>query len=277
MRNPVIAANSIFACCFILIAGPNGAAHAQAPSDSARGWVNIITRQPGLAVFIDGREAGATPLQNFAVAPGPHDFAVRRSLSASWLDADWSARLIVPAGDTIDIAPEFLIGYTISSTPARAQVWMEGRYLGATPYILRLRDDAGARLTLALPNYQSAYLEIKPENGGQAQRQFHLALTPVPSSLSSQSYASDLSSARHRQRKWGYIAGGISVVAGISAVMFKQQADEAYEAYLVTGEPGAREQYYARAQEYDRYFSVAFGVSQVSFVFSIYSFLKSIR
>ena len=263
----------------VLMIGLASSANAQSLiADSARAWITIATRQSGLPVSIDAREIGITPLQNFAITPGEHVFAVRRSFSASWLESDWSERVSVSAGDTLTLTPRFVLGYSINSTPPGAQVWVEGKWVGETPHVLRLRDDERASVTLVLQNYQSTTIEIIPANAAGdelSKRKFAIALAAVPSSLSSLSYDSELYAVRARHRKWGFIAGGISLVAGISAVLLKQEADDAYAAYLVTGTPVTRELYYDRAREYDRYFGVAFGVSQVCFVFSVYSFLKS--
>jgi hypothetical protein len=254
-------------------------AHAQPQfADSARAWITIETPRHGLQVYIDEREVGKTPLQNFAISPGEHVFAVRRSFSSSWWESDWSERASVSAGDSLTLTPVFVLGYSINSKPPGAQVWVESKWMGTTPYVLRLRDDARASVTLVLQNYQSATFQIKPEHGAGlelSRRKFEIALAAVPSSLSSLSYDSELYAVRARHRKWGFIAGGVSLVAGVSAVLLKQEADDAYAAYLVTGTPVTRELYYNRAQEYDRYFGVAFGISQVCFVFSVYSFLKS--
>lgn len=263
----------------VLMLALAGSANAQAPfADTMCAWITIETPQPGLQVFIDEQEVGKTPLQNFAVTLGEHVFAVRRSFSVSWLESDWSERVSVSAGDSLTLTPRFLLGYSINSTPPGAQAWVEGKWVGTTPCVLRLPDDARASVTLVLQNYQSATVEIMPSSGaGQevSKRRFEITLAAVPSSLSSLTYDSELYAVRARHRKWGFIAGSISLVAGISAVLLKQEADDAYAAYLVTGTPVTRELYYDRSREYDRYFGVAFGVSQVSFVFSVYSFLKS--
>jgi len=256
-------------------------ARAQAPAaDSAQAWVNILSRHNGLPVFVDGREAGHTPLRNFAVPAGEHVFAVRQSLSASWLESDWQERVKLAGGDTLTLAPKFWMGYNLSSTPSGAQVWVEGQSLGTTPLVLRLPDFARARMTLTLENYQSARFEIDPDSLAApeiSRRHYHFNLIPQPSPLVLQTKDSDLYSSNGRHRKWGFIAAGVSLAAGIGAVWLKQEADEAYAAYLVTGAPAAREQYYDRAVQYDRYFGAAFGVSQVTFVFSVYSFLKAMR
>jgi len=249
-------------------------------ADTTRAFITVETRQPGLPVFVDEKPAGQTPLQNFAVTAGEHVIAVRRNFSASWLESDWSERVQATAGDTITLTPKFWLGYSINSEPAGAQVWLEGNWEGTTPYVLRLPDDMRAQVRLVLHNYQSAGFEIIPANtGGEnlPQRQFNITLAPVPSPLISLTYDHEGDASRHRQRKWAMIAGGLSLVAGVGAVFLKQEADDAYAAYVVTGASAAREQYYDRAQKYDRYFGAAFGVSQVSFVFSVYSFLKSIR
>jgi len=248
-------------------------------ADSASAVVSLVASQPGLLVFIDGKEVGQTPLLNFTLPLGEHIFAVRHNLSQSWLESDWSERLTIVAGDSLTLKPQFYNGYSIQSLPAGAQVWVAGRNLGSTPYILRWPDDTSVEVQLLLQNYQSARFEISPHDtsaSAHPKRQYQISLVPVPSPLLTQGRDNDLSAASAHQRKWGLIAAGLSLAAGVSAVLFKQEADNAYSDYLVTGAPVEREYYYNRAQQYDRYFGVTFGISQACFVFSVYKFLKSI-
>ena len=255
------------------------AVHSQAQTaDSAQAWVTVIARHTNLPVFMDGREIGRTPLQNIAVPAGEHTFAVRHSTSASWLESDWQESMTLAAGDTLTLTPRFWIGYNLSSTPSGAQVWVEQQILGTTPFVLRIPDFARARMSLTLEGYQPLRFEIGPDslsNPEQPTRHYHFTLMRTPSSTLLPDKDSDLHAGRGRHRKHAIIAGGLSLLAGIGAVWFKQKADDAYETYLVTGEPVAREQYYDSAQKYDHYFSAAFGVSQACFAFSVYSFLKS--
>jgi hypothetical protein len=64
------------------------------------------------------------------------------------------------------------------------------------------------------------------------------------------------------------------VVSGVLAFYFKKRGNDAYDAYLSTGNPQEFNPAYSQAKRFDKLAAVSFGVFQVSFVASFYLFLK---
>ncbi len=66
------------------------------------GWLTVTSDPPGLAVTIDGREAGATPLRALEIDTGAHDVLV-----TSPVHHDEGERVVIDRGEreTVDVAP----------------------------------------------------------------------------------------------------------------------------------------------------------------------------
>ncbi len=260
---------------------------AQLPAQSARAdsgfaFVSILCRHPGLPVFLDEVQIGVTPVRHFPVTAGEHEFGVRRSDSSSWLDSDWVQRVTLSAGDTVELTAEFYRSFLINSSPYGAQVWRDQKLEGTTPLVLRLPEQASALVEVVMEGYHRRVLELGPQAGetplAAPVRRFDLVLEKdlvLASQLEQELHARDRRRARYRRMT--YVAAGVSLAASVAAIYFKREADQAYRQYQNFGEPAARERHYARARRYDRYSGAAFATFQVSFAFSFYGFLQSLR
>jgi len=253
-----------------------------AKADSALGFVSILCRHPGLPVFLDEAQIGVTPMRHFAVPAGEHEFGVRRSDSSSWLDSDWVQRVTVSAGDTLELTAEFYRSFLINSSPYGAQVWRDQKLEGTTPLVLRLPEQASALVEVVMEGYHRRVLELGPQAGetslAVSVRRFDLVLEKdlvLASQLEQELHARDRR--RSRYRRMTYLAAGLGLAASVAAIYFKHEADQAYRQYQSFGEPAVRESHYARARRYDRYSGAAFATFQVSFAFSFYGLLQSMR
>jgi hypothetical protein len=246
---------------------------------SAHAVLSVYALEEGLPVFINSKAVGKTPLRRIALPAGQYEVIVQAATDASWLDEDWSATVTLHAGDSLSLIARMMKGYRLSSAPYGAQVWQEGKLLGATPYIFRLPENQAARLELKLPSYQTAHLEVgRREEGAWSKRSIEVVLQRDFEYATLQQREAELQRARAaKYRKLAYLSAALSVASGLGSVLLKREADEAYERYLVTGDPVAREHYFDRAEKYDRYYSAAFAAFEVSFAVSFYGFLKSIK
>ena len=268
----------------ILIAASTASLHAQEshPETSAQAFLTISCTHAGLPVLIDGVVVGSTPLLNYPVVAGEHALAVRCMPFGSWMDSDWVDTVTVAAGDTVELEARFLIGYTISSSPYGAQVWVDGRIVGTTPFVLRLPEGKIAQVELSMSGYRPAYLTVGIASPLAAVRGSKRRYEVVLQEDFNYAVLQERESLQHRNRlrryrRLTYISAGISLAAGVAAVLFKHEADATYNRYLVVGDPIKRERAFDRALQYDRYSGAAFAVFQISFAFSVYSFLKAMR
>ncbi len=267
---------SLLSRCFLL----PSVLFAQIPSpDTSLAFLTVRSTPEGLPVFVDGKNAGATPLQKFPVPSGAHEIVVRSAHATSWLDEDWLKRVTLHAGDTLVLSAQLRKGYLLNSVPYGAEVWRESELLGTTPYILRLPDNETARIEIRLPGYQSIKLEVGGKHELLVQkRNYEIVLERDFNfaALQQQEAAQQRVNAG-KYRKLTYVSAALSVASGIGSVLLKREADAAYDKYLVTGDPALRDHYFNRAEKYDRYYSAAFAAFEVSFAVSFYGFLKAIK
>ncbi|MDZ7343989.1 MAG: PEGA domain-containing protein [candidate division KSB1 bacterium] len=284
---------SIAAFCFIrfsVIAGLIFAAPLlpQQPASSGSAFVSVQSKISGLPVLVNNREAGFTPLRFYALPPGTHEIAVKRSRPESWLDYDWVQTVTLHAGDTLELVANFLVGYSLNSTPFGAEVYLDGMRQGTTPLVLRLPEGETATVEIHKTGYRPAQLQI----GGKVEEDTLATPTGLPRQGASRLYTVTLEKEENyaslyeieqsrkllrvsRNRRLALTAAGLSLASGVAAIVLKQKADHFYERYLTASTPTERETAYERTVEYDRYSGIATAVFEVSFAASLYFFLKS--
>lgn len=249
------------------------------PDTSARALLSVHSMEEGASVFINGIALGKTPLRKLALLAGKYEVTVSSAHNMSWLDEDWREVVTLRASDSLALVARMRRGYRINSVPYGAQVWRAGRLLGTTPHVLRLWENQTASLEVKLQGYRSMLVEVgRGENGvGQRrnyeivlQRDFDYAALQQQESAKRRAHAA-------KYRKLAYVSAALSVASGLGSILLKREADDAYEQYLVTGDPILRENYFSRAEKYDRYYSATFAVFEVSFGVSFYGVLKSLH
>lgn len=246
---------------------------------SSLAFLSVDSHTPGLSVLIAGKQVGETPLRGFPLSAGQYEIIARDARAASWLDEDWRHSVKLAPGDTAVLFARMIYGYLINSVPFGAQVWRNGGLLGATPCVLRLPENEIAQIEVRQPSYLALQVEVgRREEGLSPKRRYDLVLTRDFEYAAQQQQQESARRARTgRYRKLTYLSAALSVAAGLGSVLLKREADEAYDRYLVTGDPRAREGHFNRAEKYDRYYAASFAVFEVSFALSFYSFLKSRR
>lgn len=241
--------------------------------------LSIYSFEEGLSVLLNGNVIGKTPLRDFALPAGHYEIIVQAARAASWLDEDWCERVLLREADSLRLVARMMRGYRINSIPYGAEIWQQGKLLGTTPYVLRLPETESAPLEIRHPSYQTISFAVgRKDERGNEQRNYDLVLERNFAYAATQQR--DRAEARARiaqHRKLAYLSAAVSFASGVGATLLKREADEAYEQYLVTGDAAAREAYFARAERYDRYYSAAFALFEVSFAVSFYGFLKALR
>jgi outer membrane protein assembly factor BamB len=235
-------------------------------SDSAS--VSVISRPAGLGVLVDGVFAGWSPVDSVRVEPGIHHVAVRDSAgrlvapprAEEWVRLEAAEHKEVYLSTNSDVFVESLpIGATVSAGP---------QYLGTTPLTvprtvettLRFRHPGYADTLVALDAVPSSRLRVRLlPVGGPA-----LPLPPRHEHVSW--YTKDWV-------RWG--APLLTLAAGAAAVLLREEANDAYDAYLVTGERRARESHLDRAERYDRRSLVAWISAEAFFGVAFYSWIRS--
>jgi formylglycine-generating enzyme required for sulfatase activity len=131
--------------------------------------VTLATQPAGATVLVDGVSAGVTPLE-MQLTAGEREIEARLSGYNAWTD-----KVLVSAGMPIAL-PDVRLTQAdgrveIVSTPAEANVSIDGEFRGRTPLNIRLSPGRSHQLTLTKPGYETSTrdLSIAADSGRKLQ------------------------------------------------------------------------------------------------------------
>ena len=168
--------------------------------------VNIRTAPAGAEVLIDGKLAGVTPLLDAELSAGTYKLSVQKT---GFIGQELV--LTLKPGEEqshyLDLAEEVL-GHTlkITTTPAKAEVWINGQGVGRTPFSQRFTPNSQVDVIIKMDGYndwRQSYIMDQD-----------LALVV---NLNDSEVAGVVKEGG--SRKWLYIAGGGAVVVGAVAAI----------------------------------------------------------
>ena len=234
--------------------------------------LSVTSKPAGYRVYLDGEFIGFSPLQNFVILPGEHTVVIRPHALPSWVIPDWQQVIQAAPGDTLRLAARFKRAFLIQSVPFPAHAYLNGKLLGDTPLYVALDCDEKATVTLKKDGYLDAYALCDPSGNTR----IDVTLQSVATFWKKQKIKDqDISLHKRKYRRYTFISAAASVVAGVTTVLFRKEADRAYQNYLQATDPQQMDRYFSDAQRYDTYSSVAFGLFQASFAVGFYFFLRS--
>jgi len=241
----------------------------QEPQD--QGVLILGTERSGLAVRVDGKFVGFTPIPELVLSSGTHKITVRNPYRANWLDQDWFADVRISPGDTLRVRPIFKKSFSINSTPFGASVFVQNRKIGETPVFFMLEEDEVGFLTLT----KDGFVETTFTIGETEQRFFNITLKPQKQPIDLTVVSTDFEyDKKPISKKYFYSALGLAVISGALALYFRSEGNSNFDRYLETGNPELMDKYFNKAEKFDRFAAVSFGTFQVSFIMSFYLFLK---
>ena len=120
--------------------------------------VTLATQPAGATVLVDGVSAGVTPLE-MQLTAGEREIEARLSGYNAWTD-----KVLVSAGMPIAL-PDVRLTQAdgrveIVSTPAEANVSIDGEFRGRTPLNIRLSPGRSHQLTLTKPGYETSTRDL---------------------------------------------------------------------------------------------------------------------
>ena len=174
--------------------------------------ISVRTAPAGAEVLIDGKLAGVTPLIEAEIAAGTYKVAVQKT---GFIGQELVVTLKPGEEQShyLDLAEEVL-GYNlkITSTPAKAEVWVNGKGVGRTPFLQRYTPNSQVDVVIKLEGYndwQQSYVMNQD-----------LSLVVNLNDSRVAGVAKQGSS-----RKWLYIAGGGAVAVGTVAAIVLSGGD----------------------------------------------------
>lgn len=236
---------------------------ARAQHDSLDAVIHVLGSRSGLAVFIDGKAAGSTPLFGYRLPSGKHRITVSASDSLLWASQPWVAEANCTAHRGTRIVAEVQHVLWLTSNPPGAALWQGDRHLGWTP----LQVESGQWPLTSLVLKKRGYAD-QPVFADASRHHLHVELKPhvkLPLKGMRQS----------RLNKRRTLAGGaVSLLLGAAGYVMKDRADKAYAAYRRTGHPGRMEKHFSRAQSYDHWSSALYLAGEAALGVTLYLTIK---
>jgi len=139
------------------------------------GKIEIITIPNGSEIYINEKPVGKTPALIEEVPPDFYEVVLKQD----GYD-DVFERVLVKAGKTFQISKKLRVNervYSISSSPSGANVYLDGKYKGATPVVFHA-DEGQHKLTIKKSGYSTFSKEVNAsgETALMIEEKLHLNL-----------------------------------------------------------------------------------------------------
>ncbi|HEX7004184.1 MAG TPA: PEGA domain-containing protein [Trueperaceae bacterium] len=135
------------------------------PEQAAFGTLSVRSSPSDAAVYVDGQFVGYTPV-SYGTRPGRHDVRVERQ---GYETFSQSVNLRPGSTTTVDatLQPVRRTGQvSFDSNPRRAEVYVDGRYVGTTPTGTIELEAGSYEARFSLPGYQDTFVRFDVRAGG---------------------------------------------------------------------------------------------------------------
>jgi len=220
-----------------LLAGIVSAGSAQGEgADStltARCSLTLRTGTDTAWVFIDSAPAGRTPLTVDTLRAGRHLVRLVQADVRSWLTGSIDDTLLLAPGESRTFQYTFERRVTVVTDPSGALVYVGDSVAGTTPLVLVSgAAPLPSSVTLERRGYERKTILLPTGNSEVARAELRKIWQSEPSEspLMTESGSSDRTGYKL------YVAGGVTIVAGIATAYFKIKADEKNALFQFTGD-----------------------------------------
>jgi len=237
---------------------------------NAPGFISIISTRDSIAVLLDHRLIGFTPIVLQPISTGKHELQASPRHSTAWEQPAWRQNFEIAASETLFFRVEIPRQIYLNSQPFGASVLRENRIIGTTPFYYQSFDSTTSLLVLRKPGYLDYLIKLPELKNSSVQ-----ALLKENNEIkeSQVQFTSLIQSRQKRKKMLTYSMLGLTVASGISAIYFKQQADDRYRDYQSASQPSEMNRLFDETQRLDNYTAVSYGLFQISFITSLYLLL----
>lgn len=240
------------------------------PDQNTPGFISIIADCDSIAILLDHDLIGFTPIVHQPVPIGAHELRAAPRHSTTWNQPVWRHNFQIVASETLFFRVDFPHQIYINSRPYGASIIRHNQIIGTTPLYYAPVDSSTNLLVLRKPGYLD-YLIKLPEL--KTSSVFALLKENNAIRESQVRFTSLIQSRQKRIKILTYSMLGLTVASGVSAIYFKQRADDRYRNYQSASQPTEMNRLYDETQQLDNYTAVSFGLFQISFVTSLYLLL----
>jgi hypothetical protein len=218
-------------------------------------------------VFIDSFRAGRTPLTVDSLRGGRHALRLVQSDLSSWLTGSIDDTISLVPGEQRTLRYTFDRRVMVITDPSGAIVSIGDSIAGTTPLVLLSRSaDLPSSVTVERKGYEKTSILLPTGESGIARAALQKIWQSEPSEgpLMAESGRSERTGLRL------YVAGGVTIVAGVAAAYWKIKADGRNAIYQDTGDPAFQRE----TRRLDTSSALALLVTQVGFAFFTYFLLS---
>jgi hypothetical protein len=261
---------------FALAAGNAFASEATAP-----GWIGVDTTPAAARIWINGIDAGLSPVAPVEVPSGRNVVRAFRGDPrrfepvADGLEAD------LAPGETLFVRLDLRPPILLRSRPEPASITLLPMHpdlsevaVGKTPLRLAPGRLEGWRVRVGAYGYADSLLMGAALVAGADDAGGALAIELRSLGLPPPAPPPGPSLLGRRWFQWALIGAGTAMTAG--AAILRHEGDRSYDRYLGATRPSEIERHYDRTLRYDRWASVSLGVGQVALTSGLFLFVSGI-
>jgi hypothetical protein len=200
-------------------------------SSHAYATLEVKTAPPGIHLFVDGLDAGVTPITLDSLTPGMHTIVLRPPDGDSWYVFSAPDSISLERGDVKSVLYDLPRTFLVTSTPFGADVLVGDSLLGTTPLCLPTESLGEVSIIrLQKQDFEQSMVHLGDVPG----RRIETRLTPMWNTDGRGLFKE--ADSRAPGSLGLYIAGAGTIASGVLAAYFKIEADAHYQEYLRTGD-----------------------------------------
>lgn len=136
------------------------------------GTLNVSTNPNNAVVYLDGKEIGSTPIESSKVEEGTHKLLIRKK---GYQDYNQSIKIITEKPLTISKDLISAVKLTVKSEPTEAEVIINDKSAGKTPFINNQAATGNYKITIKKPGFKT-YSENVLINDNKSDREISVKL-----------------------------------------------------------------------------------------------------
>ena len=226
------------------------------------------SKSSDILFYVDDSLYSRQSNDTLTIQAGYHSLKATTAESDLWSAVDWRWDGTLEADSAYYfelIIKRFVV---LNSVPYGADVIINGKFVGTTPYVLESTSNA---VELIKSNYMPVRFEAK-DLKNKSLISVNLVLeTPVVESDQNNNLAK-IGNGRDKLITRSTYA--ITAISGIAAVYFKFEADKAFNKLSDAVDPADRQLLSDRVDKYDNLAAISFGTFQAGFLYSIYRVIR---
>jgi len=233
-------------------------------------YVNINSEYDSLAIYLDEKNIGKTPLHNFPVTTGSHSITVMSPYWPSWNQPNFHDTFVALPGMTYQFNGTFVKNILVNSIPFDANVYKDGVLMGQTPLYITM--EGNTKISFEKEGYHAATTDLAKAY------EFSLLVTLEPQQewfKAKEKKEKEKKSVIKRKRNLLFVSIGLSTVSGMLSVHFRNKSNQALNNSYNTVIPSQKNFYREQARRYEKLQDASYIAFELGFVMTGYFFLTS--